>query len=91
MTDSITLTRALQDVGTADVGLLEHCIKRVAPGLPPFGDDGVDAAAWEKVQAAVRQHVSWHLDPAYTAHALPNGKERITRGPSLNDPLVYEG
>ena len=50
MTDSVTLQKALQDVGTADVGLLEHCIKRVAPGLPPFGDDGVDAAAWEKVQ-----------------------------------------
>ena len=50
MTDSVTLQKALQDAGTADVGLLEHCIKRVAPGLPPFGADGVDAAAWEKVQ-----------------------------------------
>ena len=40
MTDSVTLRKALEDVGTADVGLLEHCIARVAPGLPPFGDDG---------------------------------------------------
>ena len=44
-----------------------------------------------KSKAAVRQHVQWHLDPAYTAHALPGGKERITKGKNLNDPVVYEG
>ena len=91
MTDSVTLQKALEDAGTADTGLLEHSIARVAPGLPPFGDDGVDGAAWEKVQGAVRQHVQWHLDPAYTAHALPGGRERITKGKGLNDPVVYEG
>ena len=91
VTDSVTLNQALQFAGTADIGLLFHAITRAAPGLPPFGDTGVDGAAWDAVKADVRQHVQWHVDPAYTEHALPGGKEKITRGPSLDDTCVYEG
>ena len=72
VTDSVTLNQALQFAGTADIGLLEHAITRVAPGLPNFDDPGVDGAAWDAVKDDVRQHVQWHVDPArYTEHALP--------------------
>ena len=91
MTDTVTLQQAMSYVGTGDAGILEHSISRVAPGLPNFDDPGVDGAAWDKVKVAVRQHVQWHLDPAFTAHALPFGKERITKGKHLDDPVVYEG
>ena len=91
MTETVTLQQAMGYVGTGDVGVLEHSISRVAPGLPDFDDPGVDGAAWDQVKAAVRQHVQWHLDPAFTAHALPFGKERITEGTGYDDPVVYEG
>ena len=91
MTDTVTLQQAMAYVGTGDVGVLEHSISRVAPGLPNFDDPGVDGAAWDKVKVAVRQHVQWHLNPAFTAHALPFGKERITKGKGYDDPVVYEG
>ena len=48
------------------------------------------ADVWEAVVADVRQHVMWHTDTQFTAHALPGGRERITRGPDLDDPVVYE-
>ena len=91
MTDTVTLQEAMNYVGTGDVGVLGHSLSKVAPGLPPFDDGGVDGAAWDKVKAAVRQHVQWHQDPALTVHALLLGKERITKGPHLSDPVVYEG
>ena len=101
-TDTVTLRQAMADAGTADARLLGHAIARVAPGFPPFGDDetdpecgnavkAADAEAWDAVKADVKRHVHWHADPAYTAHALPGGRERITRGPNLSDPVVYEG
>ena len=91
MTDTVTLQQAMEDAGTGDVGMLEHSIARCAPGLPNFDDPGVDGAAWDAVKADVRQHVQWHLNPNFTAHALPGGKERITEGKHLDDPVVYEG
>ena len=64
----------------------------MAPGLPKFDDPGVDGAAWDKVKADVRQHVGNGItDPKYTEHALPGGREKITRGSTLSDPCVYEG
>ena len=92
MTNKVTLEEAMAFAGTGDVGLFGHSLERTAPGLPGFGGDpGVYGEAWDQVKADVRQHVQWHNDPAYTAHALPGGKERITKGPSLGDPCVYEG
>ena len=91
MIDTVTLQQAMEYAGTGDVGFLEHAISRVAPGLPNFDDPGVDGAAWDQVKADVRQHVQWHLNPAFTVHALPGGKERITKGKNLSDPVVYEG
>ena len=91
MTDTVTLQQALEYVGTGDVGLLGHALARVAPGLPPFDSPGLDKAAWDKVKAGVHQHVQWHLGSKFTVHALPGGRERITEGTSLDDPIVYEG
>ena len=79
----------MESAGTGDVGLFEHSIGRAAPGIPPF-DPTLPADVWEAVAADVRQHVMWHTDPQFTAHALPAGRERITRGTSLDDPVVYE-
>ena len=100
-TDSVTLQQAMADAGTGDVGLLAHAIARAAPGIMPFGLDlpsdladaspALPADVWDKVKADVKQHVQWHNDPRFTEHALPGGKERITRGPLLTDPVVYEG
>ena len=92
-TDTVSLGQAMVDAGTGDPGLLEHAIARAAPGFPGFVLDGdlADAGAWDAVKAAVKQHVFWHNDARYTEHALPGGKERITRGPNLTDPVVYEG
>ena len=39
----------------------------------------------------MKQHVAWHTDDRFTVHALPDGVERITDGPGLDDPVVYEG
>ena len=91
MTDTVTLQQAMAYARTGDVGLFEHAISRVAPGLPNFDDPGVDGAAWDKVKEAVKQHVHWHQSLAFTVHALPGGKERITKGKNLSDPVVYEG
>ena len=88
-TDTVTLQQAMSSVRTFDVGLFEHSVARAAPGIPPFDPD-LPADVWEAVVADVRQHVMWHTDPQYTAHALPGGRERITRGPSIDDPVVYE-
>ena len=84
MNDTVNLEQAMADAGTGDVGLFEHAVVRVAPGLPNFDDPGVDGAAWEEVEGDVRQHVEWHQDPAYTEHALPGGKEKITKGPAAD-------
>ena len=89
-TDTVTLYQAMESAGTGDVGLFEHSVARAAPGIPPF-DPTLPADVWEAVEAAVAQHVMWHTDPQYTAHALPGGRERITRGPAVDDPVVYEG
>ena len=88
-TDTVTLRQAMESVGTGDVGLFEHSIGRAAPGIPPFDPD-LPADVWEAVRADVAQHVMWHTDPQFAAHALPGGRERITRGPSIDDPVVYE-
>ena len=85
----MTLQQAMSSVRTFDVGLFEHSVARAAPGIPPFDPD-LPADVWEAVVADVRQHVMWHTDTQFTAHALPGGRERITRGPDLDDPVVYE-
>ena len=89
-TDTVTLEQAMVNVGTEDVGLFDHSVTRAAPGIPPFDPD-LPADVWEAVEAAVMQHVSWHTDDSFTVHALPDGFERITEGPNLDDPVVYEG
>ena len=38
MTDTVTLQQAMEYAGTGDVGLFEHSISRVCPGLPKFDD-----------------------------------------------------
>ena len=88
-TDTVTLQQAMSSVRTFDVGLFEHSVSRAAPGIPPF-DPTLPADVWEAVRADVAQHVLWHTDTRFTAHALPGGRERITRGPSIDDPVVYE-
>ena len=85
--DTVTLQQAMASVGTGDAGLFSHSIGRAAPGIPPF-DPTLPADVWEAVEADVRQHVLWHTDPRWTAHALPGGRERITLGP--DGPVVYE-
>ena len=91
-TDTVTLQQAMADAGTADVGLLGHAITHAAPGFPGFTD-----GLWETLDRVgcgqgrrCKQHVHWHTDPAYTEHALPWGRERITHGPHLDDPVVNE-
>ena len=88
--DTVTLQAAMASVGTADVELFGHSVARAAPGIPPFDPD-LPADVWEEVEAGVRQHVIWHTDDQFTVHALPDGVERITRGPDLTDRVVYEG
>ena len=89
MTNQVTLEQAMSDAGTGDVGLFGHAVVRVAPGLPNFDDPGVYGEAWDKVKADVKQHVAWHNDSRFTKHALPGGREKITKGPSLNDPCDF--
>ena len=88
-TDTVTLTEAMESVGTGDVELFGHSVTRAAPGIPDFNPD-LPAGVWDAVEDAVRQHIHWHTDPIYTAHALPGGRERITEGKNLDDPVVYE-
>ena len=88
--DTVTLEQAMESVGTADAGLFAHSVARAAPGIPPFDPD-IPGDVWDKVAADVAQHVTWHTDDRYTVHALPDGLERITDGPGLDDPVVYEG
>ena len=90
MIDSVTLKQAMESVGTADAELLAHSVARAAPGIPPFNPD-IPGDVWDKVAADVKQHVAWHTDDRFTVHALPDGVERITDGPGLDDPVVYEG
>ena len=80
----------MAEAGTGDAELFGHSVARAAPGLPPFDPD-LPADAWDAVAADVTQHVSWHTDDRFTVHALPEGVERITEGPNLDDPVVYEG
>ena len=87
--DTVTLQQAMSSVRTFDVGLFEHSVSRAAPGIPSF-DPTLPADVWEAVRADVAQHVMWHTDPQFTAHALPGGRERITLGTDLDDPVVYE-
>ena len=87
-TDTVTLEQAMVAAGTGDVGLFTHSIGRAVPGIPPFDPD-LPADVWEAVEVAVSQHVRWHANP-FTVHALPGGRERITRGHELSDPVVYE-
>ena len=89
-TDSVTLQQAMADAGTGDVELLSHAIERAAPGIPAFNPD-LPSDVWDAVKADVKEHVHWHTTPGYTVHALPGGKERITSGFLLTDPVVYEG
>ena len=89
-TDTVTLEQAMVDVGTGDAGLFGHSVARSAPGIPPFDPD-LPADVWDSVEVDVTQHVFWHTDDLYTVHALPDGVERITEGPTLDDPVVYEG
>ena len=88
--DSVTLQQAMADAGTGDVGQLSHSIGKVAPGIPSFDPD-LPADVWDKVKAAVKAHVALHADPRNTVHALPGGVERVTRGPLLTDPVLFEG
>ena len=81
----------MESVGAADVGLFGHSIGKAAPGIPPFEDNELPADVWDAVAEDVGQHYGWHTDERYTAHALPDGVERITKGPSLEDPVVFEG
>ena len=87
--DTVTLQQAMssrQDFRRRPVRAQR---RRAAPGIPPFDPD-LPADVWEAVRADVAQHVLWHTDPQFTSHALPGGRERITRGTSLDDPVVYE-
>ena len=81
----------MASIGAADVELFGHSIARAAPGIPPFTDDGLPGDVWDKVAEFVKQHYGWHVDDRFTVHALPDGVERITKGPNLDDPIVYEG
>ena len=75
--------------GLSTSGCSNTAVGRAAPGIPPF-DPTLPADVWEAVVADVRQHVMWHTDTRFTAHALPGGRERITLGPNIDDPVVYE-
>ena len=85
--DTVTLQQAMASVGTGDVELFSHSVSRAAPGIQTFDPD-IPADVWEAVEADVRQHVTWHTNPRWTAHALPGGRERITVG--QDGPVVYE-
>ena len=90
-TDTVTLQEAMASIGAADVELFGHSIGRAAPGIPPFTDNELAGDVWDEVAEAVKQHYDWHVDDRFTVHALPDGVERITEGPNLDDPIVYEG
>ena len=82
----MNLQQALSDAGTGDVGLLGHALAKYTT----YSIDGCPQNQWDAIKDKVKQHVHWHTDPLFTAHALPGGREKITEGPSLNDPVVYE-
>ena len=88
-TDTVTLAQAMASTGTEDAGLFGHSVGRAAPGIPPFDPD-IPGDVWDAVEADVRQHVFWHTDDRFTVHALSAGREKITSGPRLDDPVVYE-
>ena len=85
----ISLQQAMQEVGTADAGLFGHATARAGATFDTA--DEMDFDKWDAIRDEVKKHVHWHTDPTYTVHALPGGRERITSGPSLTDPVVYEG
>ena len=83
----LTLQEAMASIGAADVELFGHSIGKGRSGDPPVRPT-TDSPATCGTQVAedVKQHYGWHTDDRFTVHALPDGVERITKGPNLDDP-----